>query len=138
MALSGRKVQHMQARVCQQERTPGESISSSVRPAVCLINWMNTFSGEGGREREREKTGEGREGGGESKKDLNDDCFSPLLMYLRLQILDIKALLNNRLHLFNGISQVFLRQESIEDLHCLLVPCAIQLFLILCIRKITL
>ena len=43
MALSGRKVQHMQARVCQQERTPGESMSSSVRPAVCLINWMNTW-----------------------------------------------------------------------------------------------
>ena len=66
MALSGRKVQHMQARVCQQESTPGESISSSVRPAVCLINWMNTFNGEGGRERERErKRKQGKEGGRE-------------------------------------------------------------------------
>ena len=42
MALSGRKVQHIQARVCQQERTPGESMSSSARPADCLINCMNT------------------------------------------------------------------------------------------------
>ena len=68
MALSGRKVQHMQARVCQQERTPGESISSSVRPAVCLINWMNTFSGEGGRERERENGGGERGRGGEQER----------------------------------------------------------------------
>ncbi len=42
MALSGMKVQHMQARVCQMDSTPGVSNSSSGMPADCLINWQNT------------------------------------------------------------------------------------------------
>ena len=47
MALSGMKVQHMQARVCQQDSTPGVSTSSGEIPAVCLISWQNTYRGLG-------------------------------------------------------------------------------------------
>ena len=55
MALSGMKVQHIQASVCQQESTPGVSTSSCEIPAVCLISWQNTCRGLGG--------GQGEKGG---------------------------------------------------------------------------
>lgn len=42
MALSGMKVQVMQLRVCQMDKTPGESTSSSDTPAVCFISWQKT------------------------------------------------------------------------------------------------
>ena len=83
-ALSVMKVQHMQASVCQQESTPGVSISSRETPAVCLISWQSTWKSEvvwregrdayGWREREevKERRGE-REREGKDMKGQEDE-----------------------------------------------------------------
>ena len=53
------------------------------------------------------------------------------ISHLRLEVLEIKALLQHLLYQFDGVGQAVLRQQGIEDLHRLLVPSTVLFIFLL-------
>ena len=55
--------------------------------------------------------------------------------HLRLQVLHVKALLQYLLHLFDGVCQAVLVQQTVEDLHSLTMTSAVELLFLPCTSR---